>query len=170
MAGLIILSALPFAFYWGVFSSSNWDKYYFKKISWSQIISDPASHKEPLIAFIVILAITIIAITIDEMRMRRKSRNQIEQRKSFISTSSPNEYLLYAIFCSLVSLLGILFIVIPFLHEGNFSIQNIKENSMYFINIVLTILATIYFMKRYKHKRTIDSSIEVSQNKRNSRT
>jgi hypothetical protein len=71
---LIVIAIFLFLFvlkYWQMFTASNWGKYYFQKMTWEKIISDPASHKEPLIASFVILVFAILYVTI---RDRKKGK------------------------------------------------------------------------------------------------
>ncbi len=73
LIGLLILLSILFLDYWGLFRASNWDKYYFLKIPWKEIISDPKSHTEPIVSFFVIIAIAILAV-IAGAKMRKKKK------------------------------------------------------------------------------------------------
>ena len=71
---LIVIVIFLFLFalkYWQMFAASNWGKYYFQKMTWEKILSDPSNHKEPLIASFVILVFAILYVTI---RDRKKGK------------------------------------------------------------------------------------------------
>jgi hypothetical protein len=73
--GLLVLLSVLFLDYWGLFRSINWDKYYFQKMQWKEIISDPTSHTEPITVFFIILLIGILAVIVGQkMKKKKKSR------------------------------------------------------------------------------------------------
>jgi hypothetical protein len=70
--GLLVLVSILFLEYWGLFRTTNWDKYYFQKMPWREIISDPKLHTEPIIVFFVILFIGILAVLVGEKMKKKK--------------------------------------------------------------------------------------------------
>jgi preprotein translocase subunit YajC len=78
--GVIILFAfMIFLKYRQTFIASNWDKYYFYKMTWKEIWAYAANHKEPLISSIVILFFAICYVW---FRDRKKNKNEPKCNKT----------------------------------------------------------------------------------------
>jgi hypothetical protein len=70
--GLLVLLSILLLQYGSLFRTTNWDKYYFQKMLWKEIITDPTSHTEPIIVFLVILVIAILAVMVGEKMKNKK--------------------------------------------------------------------------------------------------
>jgi hypothetical protein len=75
LLGLFVLLSILTLEYWGLFRTINWDKYYFQKIPWKEIILDYKSHTQVIIVFFVIIVIGISAVIVGEkMKNKKKSK------------------------------------------------------------------------------------------------
>jgi hypothetical protein len=74
VGGMVVLLLLLFLQFTNLVQVTNWDKYYWQKKSWSEILSDPSSYREASIVFLGLYGVAVIIGVVIIYRKRKRKR------------------------------------------------------------------------------------------------